>query len=333
MNLSFLCTRGFLIIIDRMLNRLLWSALILICAVLVVYTGPFFRALLPSPRHKMPKTPVYFISHGGPNIMEQTSHPAFAKLRQIGSEITSLSPRAILVLSAHWQGPPASNSAATRDEILVNTATQTDLIYDFYGFPKHYYNYKFPHRGDPELANQILARLNATGIKGRGVDRGLDHGAWAPFMVLFPAAENPLTVPIVQVSLFDAEDPVRHFELGRALAEFRDQGVVIVCSGMAVHNLRDLFRGSRPGELGGGDAQAYTLSFDEALREAVESDIGEREQRMVRLLDRKDAREAHPTFEHLLPIYVGVGAAGDDVGRRTWTMPEGSMSWAQYRFG
>lgn len=104
---------------------------------------------------------------------------------------------------------------------------------------------------------------------------------------------------------------------------------MIVASGMAVHNLRDL----RFGMLG-SEPLDYTVSFDEALREAVESEPdSERDAKMRELVKRDDTRKAHPTFEHLLPIHVGVGAAGSGSGKRLWTMEEGSMSWAQFRFG
>lgn len=95
-----------------------------------------------------------------------------------------------------------------------------------------------------------------------------------------------------------------------------------------MHNLRDLrfsFGDPRP--------LPYTASFDEALKDAVTAEPEEREQKLVDLLKRGDARQAHPTFDHLLPVHVGAGAAGGDLGRRLWTLKEGSMSWAQFRFG
>jgi len=147
--------------------------------------------------------------------------------------------------------------------------------------------------------------------------------------VAFNPEKNPLNVPIVQVSLFDSEDPTQHQALGTALAPLRDEGVLVICSGMAVHNLRD-FRSSygRPGH------QPYAVSFDDALKEAAEQDnVEAREKAMTALLKRSDARRAHPTFEHLLPVHVAAGAAGTDKGKQLWTLPEGSMSWAQYRFG
>ena len=135
-------------------------------------------------------------------------------------------------------------------------------------------------------------------------------------------------MPLIGASLFSSSDPHAHIAYGRAISSLRDENICIIVSGMAVHNLRDLgfaMGKSRP--------MPYAVSFDEALKEAATSAPEEREGNMARLLKRPDAREAHPTFEHLLPIYVGAGAAGKDVGRRLWTLPEGSMSWAMYRFG
>ncbi|CAL5868969.1 uncharacterized protein PFLUO_LOCUS3197 [Penicillium psychrofluorescens] len=253
--------------------------------------------------------------------MYDTEHPAYYKLAEIGREIThKVKPRAVVVFSAHWQGG--------RDTIHVNTAEMTDLIYDFYGFPDHYYKEKFPNVGSKEVSQKVLDSLTQAGIKAKGVERGLDHGVWASFKCAFEPESNPLAVPIVQVSLFDTEDPIQHYRLGQAVSQLRDENILIIVSGMAVHNLRDLrstFSDPRP--------LPYAVSFDDALKEAVTTPPAEREKAMAALLKRPDARQAHPSFEHLLPIHVGAGAAGMDLGERLWTLPEGSMSWAQFRFG
>jgi 4,5-DOPA dioxygenase extradiol len=287
------------------------------------------HAILPARRvhtsTNMTRTPVYFFSHGGPNIMYDVEHPVYPQIAKLGKEITQLvKPKAIVVFSAHWQ-------ADKPNTIEVNTAETEPLIYDFYGFPKHYYMEKFKHRGSPELASSVMKTLNDAGIKTEGVERGLDHGVWAVFKVAFNEETNPIgDIPIVQVSLFDDDkDAASHIRLGRAVEKLREEGICIVVSGMAVHNLRDMWMAqSRPGPM------PYAVSFDGALKEAVESTPGkERDEMMVGLLKRPDARPAHPTFEHLLPIHVGVGAAGSDKGTQVWTFPEGSFSWAQYRFG
>ncbi|KAK4550870.1 hypothetical protein LTR36_000450 [Oleoguttula mirabilis] len=282
---------------------------------------PYTKPTTPSANATMARTPVYFLSHGGPNIMEETQHPAYAKLQEIGREITQkVKPKAVVVFSAHWQGD--------RDTIEVNTAESMGLIYDFYGFPAHYYDFKYPNKGSPELAEKLLNLFKDAGIKAEGVRRGLDHGVWAGFMCAFNPETNPLNVPVVQVSLFDTEDPDQHYRLGQAVSALRDEGIQIIGSGMAVHNLRDFRRAwQTPGPM------PYAVSFDAALKDAAERDPAVRQQAMRTLLNRPDARKAHPTFDHLLPIHVAAGAAGGEAGKQLWTLPEGSMSWAQFRFG
>lgn len=198
--------------------------------------------------------PVYFLSIGGPNFIENTQHPAYAKLSEVGREITmKMKPKAIVVFSAHWQD--------VSNRISINAAEETDIIYDFYGFPPHYYEYKFPNKGSPELANKVIERLGGVGIEVKKVERGLDHGVWAGFVVrmispsnirwfmadellAFDPETNALDVPIVQVSLFDNEDLDAHYRMGEALQSLRNEGVLIVGAGMAVHNLQD-YRASR----------------------------------------------------------------------------------------
>ena len=254
--------------------------------------------------------------------MYEVGHPAYAKLAEIGREITEkVKPRAVVVFSAHWQ-------ASGKSTIEVNTREMTNLIYDFYGFPSHYYKEEYPNVGSKEIAGKVIDALESHNINVRPVSRGLDHGVWASFKVAFDPKRNPLNVPIVQVSLFGSEDPHQHQALGQAISDLRSQNIQIIVSGMAVHNLRDhLTKG------GSSQVLPYASSFDEALKTAVESIPAEREKKMAELLRRGDARQAHPTFDHLLPIYVGAGAARDDWGKRLWTMKEGGMSWAQYRFG
>jgi 4,5-DOPA dioxygenase extradiol len=271
----------------------------------------------------MARTPVYFFSHGGPTIMEQHTHPAYGKLQEMGREITQqVKPRAIVVFSAHWQAEP--------NVIEVNTAESIGLIYDFYGFPAHYYEMHYPHKGCPELAEKLLGVFGEAGIKAEGVRRGLDHGVWAGFMCAFNPETNPLKVPIVQVSLFDSEDPDQHYRLGQAVSRLREEGIVVIGTGMSVHNLRDFRRAMYLGE---GEALPYAHSFDEALKEAAETLPDTRQKAMADLLKRPDARRAHPTFDHLLPVHVAAGAAGNDSGKQLWTLAEGSMAWGQYRFG
>ena len=147
----------------------------------------------------------------------------------------------------------------------------------------------------------------------------------------FDPVENPLNVPLIQVSLYKSEDPDQHYRLGQAVAPLRDEGVVIIGAGMSVHNLRDMWDvmasddPSRP--------LPYAVSFDDALKEAVESPVEERQMKMASVCGRPDAKQAHPWMDHLMPVHVTAGAAGPDVGKQIWTLHEGNFAWAQYRFG
>ncbi|KAJ4416577.1 hypothetical protein N0V85_002239 [Neurospora sp. IMI 360204] len=272
---------------------------------------------------KMGRAPVYFFSHGGPDVQYNTKHPVYPILQAIGKEIVQkVKPKAVVVFSAHWQATPS--------EIHLNNADgKTDLIYDFYGFPDHFYKATFPATGSPQLAAKIQQLLIKNNIQSKGLKRGLDHGVFSGFNVAFPPnTDRAITVPLVQVSLFKSEDPDAHYRLGQAVEELRDEGVVIICTGMTVHNLRDMqFSWGDPNPL------PYAVSFDNALKEAVEGDAEGRLDRMRAAAKRPDARQAHPWMDHLMPIYVAAGAAGKDKGVQTWTLHEGSFAWAQYRFG
>ncbi|KAI9727713.1 MAG: hypothetical protein M1828_005941 [Chrysothrix sp. TS-e1954] len=275
-----------------------------------------------SPTSRMP---VYFLGIGGPNFIENTNHPAFHKLGETGREITTkVKPKAIVVFSAHWQHGP--------NTVAINVAEKGELIYDFYGFPARYYEHKFPHHGSPKLAEEVIQKLSIAGIKTDRVQRGLDHGVWVGFLAAFDPKENPVDVPIVQVSLFGDEDPDQHYRMGQALESLRDEGVLIIGTGMAVHNLQDFRKALASGAK--GKPMPYASSFEEGVVEAIAvPDAGDRKAAMSALLKRGDARSAHPSFEHILPIHIAAGAAGSDVGRRIWAMPEGSLNWGQYRFG
>lgn len=255
--------------------------------------------------------------------MFDPEHPAYISLQKIGREITQkIKPRAVVVFSAHWQAGPS--------HVEVNTAEVTDLIYDYYNFPAHYYKVKYPNVGSKSLGEDVIQRLQGAGIDARPVKRGLDHGVFASFTVMFRPDENPLGVPLVQVSLYDNENPDKHFELGEAIKALREDNVLMIGSGMAVHNLRDFF-----GPGAGQSLRPYVKPFDELLKNAVvdAADAQDRKEKLRDLLEAKEARSAHPTFEHLFPIHIAAGAAGDDKGIRTFAYPEVSMSWSQFRFG
>jgi 4,5-DOPA dioxygenase extradiol len=200
-------------------------------------------------------------------------------------------PRAVLVASAHWE---------TQLPMLTGSANP-ETIHDFGGFPDALYAIRYPAPGAPGVAAEAVALLKRAGIAA-GVDgcRGLDHGAWVPLLHMFPDA----TVPVVEISVQPSRGPAHHIALGRALAPLARDGVLIIGSGHATHNLRDWMQQMRrPGAL------PYVAQFADWLAgrlDAHDDDalIAWREQ-------GPDAVRAHPTDEHFLPLLVAYGAAGD----------------------
>ncbi|KAJ2365362.1 hypothetical protein H4S01_003287 [Coemansia sp. RSA 2610] len=269
--------------------------------------------------------PVYFVSHGGPNLLDDHEYPPtepIAKgLRAIGDEIRALQPRGMVVVSGHWE------AGASSLQVNGKSPLPLPLIYDFYGFPDAYYKQQFPHHVDPQLTRQVVEQVTKSGIDIEAVDRGLDHGAW---VVLKKAGLADAPFPIAQLSLFHSDSMDAHLRLGEALAPLRDQGIVIVGSGMAVHNLRDLFG---PGGSRSGGVRPYVEPFDKEIERAVLAPPAERRQAVAALADSQLLRQAHPTLEHLMPIHVAVGAAGQS--QSVTKMLEAyqlSLSWSCYRF-
>jgi aromatic ring-opening dioxygenase catalytic subunit (LigB family) len=245
------------------------------------------------------RQPTIYLPHGGGPcfFMEWTMGPRDtwdrmkAWLTAMPSTLPER-PRALLVVSAHWEERVPT--------VLIDA--QHGLLYDYSGFPAHTYQLKWPAPGDPALAERVVRALGVAGIPCAGArGRGLDHGVFIPLMLGIPAAD----IPTVQLSLWAGLDPSHHLAMGRALAPLRDEGVLIVGSGMSYHNMSGLFQGS------GGPA---SRRFDEWLTSTVESPRSTRETLLNRWTTAPAARACHPREEHLLPLMVVAGAAGDDVG-------------------
>jgi aromatic ring-opening dioxygenase catalytic subunit (LigB family) len=198
-------------------------------------------------------------------------------------------PKAILVISGHWEAPAFT---------LTGAAEHPGLIFDYYGFPPETYRLTWPAPGAPWLAERAGALLAAAGVPC-AVDRvrGFDHGVFIPLKVMVPDAE----VPVVQMSLHASLDPALHLAAGAALAPLRDEGVLILGSGMSFHNLRAM-----------GDPRVAEPSreFDRWLAEAAASDPRERAARLARWHEAPWARLCHPREEHLIPLMVAAGASG-----------------------
>ena len=232
--------------------------------------------------------PSLFVSHGSP-MMALTDSPARDFLRNLGDQLGR--PSAILVASAHWEtSVPAFTSVA-----------RNTTIHDFYGFPPALFAMRYEPPGAPELAEQAAKLLTAAGLTS-AIDhtRGLDHGAWVPLTLMYPQAD----IPVLQVGIQFHLGPDHHERLGRALAPLREQNVLIVGSGSFTHNLaqlrRDAVDGPQP-----PDVAAFADWFDQAMTDGRRQDLLQ-----YRTLAPFAVRQ-HPTDEHLLPLYVALGAAGE----------------------
>lgn len=243
--------------------------------------------------------PTLFIPHGGGPcfFMEWTMGPrdTWAKmeayLRGIGSTLPR-KPSALLVISGHWEEAVPT----------VLSAAAPPLFFDYYGFPAHTYALTWPAAGSPDLASRVASLLTAAGIASASdTKRGFDHGVFVPLKVAFPDAD----IPTVQLSLQRDLDPAEHIAIGRALAPLRDEGVLIIGSGMSYHNMRGLMTGS-----GGADS----ARFDEWLGAAVIKEPSARDAALTEWAKAPSGRACHPREEHLLPLMVAAGAAGDDLG-------------------
>lgn len=250
--------------------------------------------------------PVWTLSHGSPMSLFETDHPAHQHWISVGKKIRSLQPNGIVIVSAHWQAE--FNLQKSLDDgkkfIQINTNQSNPLIFDFYNFPKHYYDATFPTKNPAFLSQNVIQQLKLNGYEVQQVDRGIDHGVWVPLKSAFGES---LEIPLVQVSLPIDRDAMTDskacLELGKALRPLREQGFLIIGSGQAVHNLRDFFTHTP------GAENTYGKTFPPALFQAMtevskEEDQIQAEQSRWKsaldLLNRDDYKRAHPTPEHLL---------------------------------
>ncbi|WP_416140749.1 DODA-type extradiol aromatic ring-opening family dioxygenase [Halomonas sp. HK25] len=265
-----------------------------------------------------PRQPVVFIPHGaGPCFFMEWNPPGtwdgMAGFLQGLAATLPERPRAILMVSAHWRTPGFSVTAAEHPE----------LIYDYFGFPDHTYELSYPAPGAPALAERVVGLLSRAGLaSSQDAGRGFDHGMFIPLKLMFPEAD----IPVVQLSLRHDLDPAAHLAAGAALAGLRDEGVLIVGSGMSFHNMR-----------GYGDA-AFTApseAFDTWLTQAVEAAPEQRASALDQWAQAPHAHHCHPPGEeeHLMPLMVVAGAAGQDVGRRVYSQQVLKTQLSAFRFG
>ena len=264
------------------------------------------------------RMPVFFVPHGAGPCFFMDWNPADtwvrmeAFLKGIADSLPA-APTAIVLVSAHW----------LEREFSVTGHVRPPLIFDYAGFPPHTYELTYPAPGNPDLAARITALIHGDRANAH-IDhkRGLDHGVFIPLKLMFPRAD----IPVVQVSLRRDLDPAAHIEAGRALAQLRNEGVLIVGSGMSFHNM--------PG-YGDPRFSAISAEFDDWLSTAVESQPAERDQLLERWAEAPHARSCHPqgAEEHLLPLMVAAGAAGDSTGRNVYSEQVMKTSISAYRFG
>ena len=250
--------------------------------------------------------PTIFVSHGSPMLILE-DRPARAFLASLGQLLPR--PKAIVAVSAHWD----------TDVPAVSTARKPDTIHDFYGFPEPLYALRYDAPGAPNLAERVAKLTGAA----HDPHRGLDHGAWVPAKLAWPEAD----IPIFQLSVQPDQSPAHHIALGRKLSSLREEGVLVMGSGSATHNLRALVRGS-----GDSEPEPWAQAFDDWLAETVEK--GDEAALADYRTRSPNAREAHPTDEHLLPIHVAFGAAGVGAHARALhrSFSLGNLSMASYAF-
>jgi 4,5-DOPA dioxygenase extradiol len=250
--------------------------------------------------------PVLFVSHGAPTLAVDAH--AGRDFRALADGVPR--PRAILVVSAHWLDTPAT----------IGTRSSRPLLHDFVGFPDDLYALAYDAPAATELADELQQRCPAL---ARADGRGWDHGVWVPLLHMFPAAD----IPVLQLSMPWRWQPRQMFELGQALAPLRDQGVLVLASGGAVHNLGRLDRN-------GDDPPGWATSFEGWLREHLHARAFDE---LVAFRERApDLKHAHPTDDHFVPMLVAAGAAAERPGDVTFPIDGfeyGSLSRLAVRFG
>jgi 4,5-DOPA dioxygenase extradiol len=225
--------------------------------------------------------PAIFIAHGSPLLLDDAAW--VAELRGWAEALPR--PRAVLMLSAHWEEQP----------ITLGASTTVPLVHDFYGFPRRYSEVRYPAPGAPELAARVRVLLGATRPVADNPTRGLDHGAYVPMVAMYPNAD----VPVLQVSLPTLAAPAL-FALGQALAPLRREGILVVGSGFLTHNMRALDPSPD------APTPSWASEFDGWAAETLAR------HQIDALLDYRNrapgVRQALPTHEHFVPVVVAAGA-------------------------
>lgn len=246
----------------------------------------------------MTRQPALYIPHGGgPCFFMPDPHNMWGEmahyLKNIDANLAQ-KPKAILVISAHWEAPNFS--------ILANPAPE--LLFDYYNFPPATYQLTWPAKNDLDLVGRVLDLGGQAGIDMvKDAQRGYDHGVFVPLLLSYPKAD----IPVLQLSLKQGLNPAEHMAMGAALAPLRDEGVLLIGSGMSSHNMRSLVQ-----DLWLNTPSNPSHDFDQWLRDTVISDPETRNLRLANWDQAVGGRASHPREEHLLPLMVIAGAAGND---------------------
>ncbi len=253
--------------------------------------------------------PSLFVSHGAPTLVLEDV-PVRTFLAGLGPQLGR--PEAVVVASAHWESP----------SVQVAASPVPETIHDFRGFPQRLYELSYPAPGAPALATEIAGLVRDAGLAASiDPERGLDHGAWVPLMLMYPQAD----VPVLQVSVSPDAGPQHHLRLGAALAPPRERGVLVMGSGSATHDLRS-FRGQSVDS----PAPGWVTGFNEWLHDAVER--GDTAALADYRAAHPDAARNHPTEEHYLPLLVAAGAGGARGRRLHHSYTYGVLSMDAYAF-
>ena len=247
--------------------------------------------------------PTLFISHGSPMLAIEES-PARQFLLGLGKTLPQ--PTAIVVASAHWE---------SMGGLAVSLASHPETIHDFGGFPEALFDIQYPAQGAPATAARAAELLEQAGFTvKRSVNRGLDHGVWVPLQLMYPDAD----IPIAQVSVRRGASPAENEQIGKALGKLRGDGVLIIGSGSLTHNLYAV-RGASIGQ----DVPAWVSDFGDWMHDRLETN--QRESLLEYRAQAPFAVRNHPTEEHLLPLFVAMGAAGK--------APKAERLHASYQYG
>jgi 4,5-DOPA dioxygenase extradiol len=256
--------------------------------------------------------PALFVSHGSPMILFEPS-PARDFLAGLASHVAR--PDAILIISAHHD----------RAEAVVTSGRDLATIHDFGGFPQILFDLRYPAKGDPALADEVVRLLAQAGQRvSRDPARGLDHGAWVPLMLGWPEA----AIPIVQLSISSAHPPQWHHRIGQAIAPLRARNVLIIGSGSLTHNLRALVAEGRDHDAPVPD---WVSGFADWVKDRF--DAGDTDAVLDAVARGPNGRANHPTMDHILPLFTAMGAGGMPAQRLHHSYTYGVLAMDAYRFG